>query len=93
MASIDDRSSRGGACMPGESDGLGGDPIEAGDIAVAAKLDAETLRRALRAVSTEPFFSKGMETCNGDIQWVGKPTSKALRVSGQWPSQGRSLID
>jgi hypothetical protein len=63
-----------------------GDPMEAGDIAAIAKLDAETIQRALRALSTEPFFAKGQETANGAILWIGKPTSKALRVAGQWPS-------
>lgn len=62
-----------------------GDPMDADDIAVIAKLDAETVQRALRALSTEPFFAKGLETANGDILWIGKPTSKALRVAGQWP--------
>jgi hypothetical protein len=47
---------------------------------------------ALRALSTEPFFAKGMETANGDILWVGKPTSKALRVAGQRPS-AETLLD
>lgn len=63
-----------------------GDPMDADDIAVMAKLDAEAVHRALRALSTEPFFAKGQETANGDILWVGKPTSKALSIAGQWPS-------
>lgn len=63
-----------------------GDPMDADDIAVIAKLDAETVQRALRALSTEPFFAKVLETANGDILWIGKPTSKALRVAEQWPS-------
>ncbi len=36
-----------------------GDPMEAGGISAIAKLDAETVQRALRALSTEPFFAKG----------------------------------
>ncbi|MDT5185263.1 MAG: hypothetical protein QOI29_3421 [Mycobacterium sp.] len=66
--------------------------MEAGDIAAVANLDTDTVQRALRALSTEPFFAKGMETANGDILWVGKPTSKALRVAGQWPSP-EALLD
>jgi hypothetical protein len=69
-----------------------GDPMEAGDIAAVANLDTDTVQRALRALSTEPFFSKGMETANGDILWVGKPTGKALRIAGQWPSP-ETLLD
>jgi len=33
-----------------------------------------------------------MESANGEILWVGKPTSQALRVAGQWPSP-ESLLD
>ena len=25
-------------------------------------------------------------TANGEILWIGKPTSEALRIVGQWPS-------
>jgi len=69
-----------------------GDPMDADDIAAAAQLDADTVQRALRALSTEPFFDEGQETANGDILWVGKPTGQALRVAGQWPSP-ESLLD
>jgi hypothetical protein len=62
--------------------GQAGDPMEADDIALIAELDAETVQRALRALSTEPFFAKGLETADGDILWIGKPTSKALRIAG-----------
>jgi hypothetical protein len=60
--------------------------MDADDIAAVAKLDANSVQRALRALSTEPFFAEGQETANGDILWVGKSTSSALRVAGQWPS-------
>lgn len=69
-----------------------GDPMDAYDIAATAQLDPDTVQRALRALSTEPFFGKGQETANGDILWVGKPTGQALRVSGQWPSP-ETLLD
>jgi len=68
------------------------DPMDADDIAAEAGLDAETVQRALRALSTEPFFEQGQETANGDILWVGKPTGQALRVAGQWPSP-ETLLD
>ena len=60
-----------------------GDPMVADDIARIAKLDAEIVQRALRALSTGLFFAKGQETANGEILWSGKPTSKALRIAGE----------
>ncbi|MBU8807280.1 hypothetical protein KL953_00035 [Mycolicibacterium goodii] len=63
-----------------------GDPMDIDDIAAEAGFDTDTTQRALRALSTEPFFSDGRETGNGDILWVGKPTGAALRVAGQWPT-------
>ncbi|MDC8984092.1 hypothetical protein [Mycobacterium marinum] len=69
-----------------------GDPMDVHDIARTAQLDADTVQRALRALSTEPFFGKGQETADGDILWVGKPTGQALRVAGQWPSP-ETLLD
>jgi hypothetical protein len=33
-----------------------------------------------------------LETAKGDILFVGKPTSHALRVAGQWPSP-ETLLD
>jgi hypothetical protein len=69
-----------------------GDPMEAGDIAAALKLGPDIVQRALRALSAEPFFAKGMESGNGEILCVGKPTSQALRATGQWPSPV-SLLD
>ncbi|WP_244986736.1 hypothetical protein [Mycobacterium marinum] len=68
-----------------------GDPMDVHDIARTAQLDADTVQRALRALSTEPFFGKGQETADGDILWVGKPTGQALRVAGQWPSPEKLL--
>jgi len=69
-----------------------GDPIAANEIAALADLNSDTVQRALRALSTEPFFGKGLETAKGDILFVGKPTSHALRVAGQWPSP-ETLLD
>lgn len=69
-----------------------GDPMYVGDIAAAAQLAPATVQRALRALSTEPFFGKGQETANGNIHWVGKPTGRALRVAGWWPSP-EALLD
>lgn len=63
-----------------------GDPMDIDDIAAEAGFDTDTTQRALRALCTEPFFSDGRETGNGDILWVGKPTGAALRVAGQWPT-------
>jgi len=69
-----------------------GDPMDAYDIVAVAKLDADTVQRALRALSTEPFFDDGQASANGDILWIGKPTGQALRVAGQWPSP-QTLLD
>lgn len=63
-----------------------GDPMGVRDIATVAGFDPDKTQRALRALSTEPFFSDGQKKANGDILWVGKPTGAALRVAGQWPT-------
>jgi hypothetical protein len=36
-----------------------GDPMDAHDIAATAQLDTNTVQRALRALTTEPFFDEG----------------------------------
>ncbi|OBF42818.1 hypothetical protein A5719_10255 [Mycolicibacterium peregrinum] len=48
--------------------------------------DNDTIQRALRVLYTEPYFEE-VSTASG-IGWiiVGKPTSAALRVAGQWPT-------
>jgi hypothetical protein len=52
--------------------------------------DEEMVQRALRALYTEPYFEKGVESGN-DVIIVGDPTSAALRVAGQWPSPEAQL--
>ncbi|WP_217156527.1 hypothetical protein [[Mycobacterium] fortunisiensis] len=52
--------------------------------------DEETVQRALRALYTEPYFERGVESGN-DVIIVGDPTSAALRVAGQWPSPEAQL--
>ena len=48
--------------------------------------DDETVYRALRALETEPYFGGAQRDMAGDILVIGPPTSKALRVVGNWPS-------
>ena len=63
-----------------------GDPIATDDITSMVGFDESTVQRALRALKTEPYFTDATETANGDILYVGAPTSNALRVTGLWPS-------
>lgn len=64
-----------------------GEPPRATEIEAKTGFDEETVQRALRALYTEPYFEAGQGTgSSSDIIWVGKPTSAALRVAGQWPT-------
>ncbi|NGX07010.1 hypothetical protein [Mycobacteroides franklinii] len=62
-----------------------GRPPRATAVAAKTSFDGDTVQRALRALDTEPYFEKSMSG-SGQIIAVGKPTSAALRVAGQWPS-------
>lgn len=53
--------------------------------------DQDTVQRALRALYSEPFFAKGVESSGNQIIIVGEPTSAALRFAGQWPSPEAQL--
>ena len=53
--------------------------------------DGETVQRALRALYTEPYFEKDGGSWGAGLIMVGAPTSKALRVAGQWPSPEAQL--
>lgn len=48
--------------------------------------DHDTVQRALRALYTEPYFEEGSGAFGAGLIMVGKPTSAALRVAGQWPT-------
>ncbi|MFV8050377.1 hypothetical protein [Mycobacterium sp. 48b] len=64
-----------------------GEPPRPSEIEASTGFDEETVQRALRALYTEPYFEEGQGTgSSSDILWVGKPTSAALRVAGQWPT-------
>ncbi|MCV7080538.1 hypothetical protein BST26_14540 [Mycolicibacterium insubricum] len=53
--------------------------------------DGDTVQRALRALYTQPYFTKGNGSWGGGLIMVGTPTSEALRVAGQWPSPEAQL--
>lgn len=59
--------------------------MDADHIDVIAKSDAEIGKRALRALSTSPFFAKGQETSNGDIHWIASQRVRpcALRANSR----------
>lgn len=65
-----------------------GDPMDTDDIAAIAGLDNETVQRAVRALSTEPFFDEVEETANGDILSVRKPrgTPSESLATGRRPN-------
>lgn len=69
-----------------------GRPSRATDIERATGFDKDTVQRALRALYSEPFFERGVESSGNQIIIVGNPTSAALRVAGQWPSP-EALLD
>lgn len=48
--------------------------------------DHDTVQRALRVLYTEPYFGEVTTASGVEYIVVGKPTSAALRVAGQWPS-------
>lgn len=60
-------------------------------IAARTGLDEDSVQRALRVLYTEPFFEKGVESSGNKVIMVGRPTSAALRVVGQWPSPESQL--
>lgn len=53
--------------------------------------DHDTVQRALRALYTEPYFEEGKGAWGAGLLMVGKPTSAALRVAGQWPTPETQL--
>lgn len=61
------------------------------DVARKVDFDEPTVQRALRALYTEPFFEKGMGSSQKQLIFVGKPTSAALRIAGQWPTPETQL--
>jgi hypothetical protein len=61
------------------------------DVVTRVGFDGDTVERALRALYTEPFFEKAMGSAQKQFIFVGKPTSAALRVAGQWPSPEMQL--
>lgn len=60
--------------------------IRASEIERAVGFDSDTTQRALRALYREPYFEEATGAFGGQILFVGKPTSAALRVAGQWPT-------
>lgn len=48
--------------------------------------DHDTVQRALRVLYTEPYFEQVRTASGAGFIVVGKPTSAALRVAGQWPT-------
>ncbi|AIL30022.1 hypothetical protein TS71_17280 [Mycolicibacterium neoaurum] len=60
-------------------------PPRATTIEARTGFDKDTVQRALRALATEPYFERSLSG-SGEVIAVGKPTSAALRVAGQWPS-------
>ncbi|MDG4667964.1 hypothetical protein [Mycobacterium sp. 236(2023)] len=52
----------------------------------ATGFDRDTVRRALRALHCEPFFVGTTTKANGEVDYLGKPTGAALRVTKKWPS-------
>jgi hypothetical protein len=61
--------------------------IRVNDIERAVEFDKDTIQRALRALSREPFFEEegSVEGQTGFV-YIGAPTGEALRVAGQWPT-------
>jgi hypothetical protein len=55
-------------------------------IAARAGFDEDTVQRALRVLYTEPYFEDVRTASGAGFIVVGKPTSAALRVAGQWPT-------
>lgn len=53
--------------------------------------DRGTVQRALRALYTEPYFSKSSGSWSVGMIVVGTPTGDALRAVGQWPSPEAQL--
>lgn len=69
--------------------------IAVGDIADAVGFDKGTTLKALRALYTEgadPFFEDPIGSWSADILRVGKPTGRALRAAGQWPTP-ENIVD
>lgn len=66
--------------------------IRASDIERAVGFDKETTQRAIRNLYTEPYFAEGQGAWGGERIFVGAPTSKALRVAGQWPTP-ENMVD
>lgn len=62
--------------------------IAAYEIEQALGFDTETVQRALRALYTKPYFDEGIDAWGADDQiiFVGRPTSEALHIAGQWPT-------
>lgn len=63
----------------------------AAELGAACGFDKGTVQRALRALYREPFFEEPRQAFSGDILAVGRPTSAALRVAGQWPTPETQL--
>ncbi|MCU1698974.1 MAG: hypothetical protein JWR34_5037 [Mycobacterium sp.] len=55
-------------------------------IEVRTGFDHETVQRALRVLYTEPYFEEVATASGVGFIVVGKLTSAALRVAGQWPT-------
>lgn len=55
-------------------------------IAARTGFDQDTVQRALRLLYTEPYFEEVSTASGVGFIIVGKPTSAALRVAGQWPT-------
>ncbi len=53
--------------------------------------DPDTVQRALRALYSEPYFEEVRMASGVGYIMVGKPTSAALRVAGQWPTPEAQL--
>jgi outer membrane protein assembly factor BamA len=53
--------------------------------------DQETVQRALRALYSEPYFEEVRTASGVGFIVVGRPTSAALRVAGQWPTPEAQL--
>jgi predicted transcriptional regulator len=73
---------------------LDGAPISVTAICHQARLDKDTVQRAIQALYAEPYLQREgrMTAANGGVVYAGAPTGDALRAVGNWPTP-ESLID
>ena len=68
-----------------------GRTIKPREIEQKTGFDEETVQRALRSLSRQPYFEKTTGTWGWGTLLVGAPTADALRVAGQWPTPENQL--